>query len=59
MYEACKSTCHEKTLKYEVENYKEDIVVEKEEIIMKKEMEITEILRKNTKISSQQHKSEL
>ena len=46
MCEACKSTCHEWTSKDEVENYKEDIVVEKEELIMKKEMENKEILRK-------------
>ena len=60
MYEACKSTCHEWTSKDEVENYKEDIVVEKEELIMKKEMENKEILRKkHTKISSLQFKSEL
>ena len=29
MYEACESTCHECTPKDEVENDKEDIVVEK------------------------------
>ena len=37
MYEACKSTCHELTLKDEVENYQEDIVAEKEELVMKME----------------------
>ena len=31
MYEACKSTCHEWTSKYEGENYKKGIVDEKEE----------------------------
>ena len=31
MYEACELTCNECTSKAEVENYKEDIVVEKEE----------------------------
>ena len=38
MYEACKLTCYEWTSKDKVENYKEDIDVEKEELIMKKEM---------------------
>ena len=32
---ACDSTCHECISEDEVENYKEDIVVEKEEIIKK------------------------
>ena len=49
MYEAYESTCHECTSTYEVENDKEDIVVEKEELIMKKEKENREIRReKNT-----------
>ena len=36
--QAFESTCHECTLKDEVENYKEDVVFEKEELIMKKDM---------------------
>ena len=40
MYEACKSTCHEWTSKGEVENYKEDTIVEKEEQIMKKRWKV-------------------
>ena len=35
MYLAPESTWHERTSKYEVENYKEDIVVKKEQLIMK------------------------
>ena len=61
-YEGSKSTCHEWTSRDKVENYKEDIIVEKEELIRKKEMENKEILReeeKNTKISSPQYESEL
>ena len=46
MYEVCESTCHKWSSKNEVENDKEDIVVEEEELIMKKEMENREILRK-------------
>ena len=38
MYEACQSPCHECTSRDEVENYKEDIVVEKEELIIKKDL---------------------
>ena len=46
--EACESTCHECTLKYEVEiSKKEYKVVEKKELIMKKDMEHKEIMRKN------------
>ena len=37
--QACEPTCHENTSKEEVENYKEDIVIEKEELIKKKDME--------------------
>ena len=33
--EACESTCHECPHNYEVENYKEDIDVEKEDLIIK------------------------
>ena len=33
--EACKTTCHECPQKDEVENYKEDIDVEKQKLIMK------------------------
>ena len=46
--------------KYNVENYKEDIVDEKEEIIKKKDMENKEIMReKNMKIISPQYENEL
>ena len=59
-YVAGKSTCHEWTLKYEVEKRKRktDIVVENKELIMKKEIENNVILRYNTKISSPPYKSE-
>ena len=50
---------YEWTSKDKVENYKEDIVVEKEELVMKKKMENNEILRENTKISSPQYENEL
>ena len=43
-FQACESTCHECTSK-DVENYKEDIVVEKEELFMKKDMKNKEIMR--------------
>ena len=43
--EACESTCHIYTLKDEVENGKEDIVVENEEFIMKQDMKNKEIIR--------------
>ena len=46
MYEACDSTCNECTSKYEVENPKEGIVVEKEELIKNKEMENKEKIRR-------------
>ena len=46
MYEACKSTWHEWTSKYEVESYKEYVVVE---LLMKKEIENKEILREKEK----------
>ena len=45
MYETFNSTCQEWTSKDEVENYKEDIVVEKEELIMKMDMENKKIMR--------------
>ena len=48
--QACESTCHECTSKEEVENYKEDIVIEKEEVIKKKDMENKEIMRKQDDI---------
>ena len=41
-----KSTCHECSSKEEVENYKEDIDIEKEELIKKKDMENKEIMTK-------------
>ena len=44
--QAHESTCLECTLKYEVVNSKEDIVVEKEKVIMKKDMKNKEIIRK-------------
>ena len=52
--QACESTCHECTSKYEVENFKEDIVVEKGEFIMKKDMKNKKIPRekKNMKINN-------
>ena len=49
MYEACKYTCHKITSKDEVENDKEDIVVEKILLIMKKEMKNMKIYREKTK----------
>ena len=59
MYEACGSTCHECTSKDQVENDKEDIVVENEELVIKKDVENRETIRKNMKISSPQYESEL
>ena len=47
MYETFNSTCQKWTSKDEVENLKEDIVVEKEESIMKKVMENKKIMRGN------------
>ena len=44
MYEECESTCRECTSKDEVQNYKEDIVVDMEELIMK-DMENKEIMK--------------
>ena len=46
LYEACKSICPELTSKDEVENYKEDFVIEKEKQITNMEMEHKGILRK-------------
>ena len=46
MYEVFESTCHECTSKDEIENYKEDIVVEKDELITRKDLENKEIMRK-------------
>ena len=52
--QACELNCLECTSKGEVENYKEDIVVEKEELIIKKDIKNKEILReKNMKINKQ------
>ena len=50
IYQACKSTCHECSAKDEVENYKEESVVEKAHLIIKKDIEHREITRekKNT-----------
>ena len=58
MYEVRESTCHECTSKDEVENYKEDIVVEKEQLIMKG-YKNNKILRENKKISSPRYESKL
>ena len=41
-----RTTCHEFRPKEEVENDKEDIVIEKEELIKKKDMENKEIMTK-------------
>ena len=57
-YEACESTCQECTSKDEVENYKEEIVVEKEELILMKDMENQETMRNSMKISSPEYESE-
>ena len=46
--QACESTCHECTSKYEVEKYKEDIVVEKKESIMKKYQKLRNDEREKT-----------
>ena len=52
MYKVRESTCHGCTSKDEVENYKEDSVVEKEQLIMKYEnMENKELMREKIKIS--------
>ena len=45
MYEVCESTCHKWSSKNEVENDKEDIVVEDADLFMKKDMEIKKIMR--------------
>ena len=47
MYEASKSTCHDWdwTSKDEVENYKEEIFVEKDKFIAKKQIENKDIFR--------------
>ena len=50
MYEACKSSCHEWTSKDEVENNKEDIVVEKKGKILKRKIENKEILKERKKM---------
>ena len=57
MYEVCESTWHEGSTKYEVENDKEDSVVEKADLIRKKDMEHKETMRKkeNLKIGSPQY----
>ena len=56
----CESICHECSARDEVENYKEDSVVEKADLIIKKDMEHKEITREkeNLKIRSPQFKRE-
>ena len=44
--EACEQICHECPLKGEVENYKEDIVVEKKDSILKIILENKELMKK-------------
>ena len=44
--QACESAWHDCTLKDEVKNYKENIVVEKEELIMRKDKKNKEIMRR-------------
>ena len=46
--QACESTFYESTLKNEVGDYKEYIIVEKKELIMKKDMKNKETMRKLT-----------
>ena len=59
MSEACKSTSHECASKVEIENYKEEIVVEKENSIVTTKMENKKIFKKKIKkICSQQYESE-
>ena len=60
IYEACESTCHECSAKDEVENGKEDSVVQKADLIMKKDMGNKEIMREkeNMKIGSPQYERE-
>ena len=61
IYEACESTCHECSAKDEVENGKEDSVVQKADQIMKKDMGNQKIMRekkKNMKIGSPQYERE-
>ena len=60
IYEACESTCHECSAKDEVENVKEDSVVEKADLIIKMDMGKKEIMREkeNIKIRSPQYERE-
>ena len=60
MYEVCESTWYEGSTKDEVENDKEDSVVEKADLIIKKDMEHKEITREkeNLKIRSPHYKRE-
>ena len=50
IYEGCGSTWREGSTKDEVENDKEDSVVEKAELIIKKDMEHNEITREKLKL---------
>ena len=60
IYEASESTCHECSAKYEVENGKEDSVVQKADLIIKKYMGNKEIMREkeNMKIGGPQYERE-
>ena len=49
---ACKSNYHKWTSKDEVENHKEDIIVEIKDLIVKKEMENKKILREKNMTKS-------
>ena len=53
----CESTCHECSTRDEVDNYKEDSVVEKADLFIKKGMEHKVITREkeNLKIGSPQY----
>ena len=56
----CESTCHECSARDEVENFKEDSVVEKADLFIKKDMEHKGITREkeNLKIGSPQYERE-
>ena len=60
IYEVCESTCHECCAKDEVENYKEDSVVEKADLTIKKDSEHKKITRQkeNLKFWSPQYERE-
>ena len=58
--EVCESTCNKCSAKDQVENDKEDSVVEKADLIIKKDMEHKEITieKENLKIGSPQYERE-